>query len=106
MEIHFLQVSRYKMLDAMGKGIILPELLVLAERERERERERGLHLGVISLNYINTVLTVADRQTEKRSVGKENTAISSSLKIFERKPQLLPFKIQNLNNNFVKQNGD
>jgi len=47
---YFLQMPRYKILDAMGKGIKMSGLLVLAERERERE----LHLGVISLNYINT----------------------------------------------------
>ena len=69
MERYFLQVSRYKMLDAMGKGIILPELLVLAERERERERERALHLGVISLNYINTVLTVEVRLKTTNSIA-------------------------------------
>jgi hypothetical protein len=31
--------------------------------ERERERERALHLGVISLNYINSVQIVVDRQS-------------------------------------------
>jgi len=33
------------------------------ERERERERERALHLGEISLNYINSVQIVVDRQS-------------------------------------------
>ena len=56
---YFLQMPRYKILGAMGKGITLPELLVLAEREREKERE--LHLGVIGPNYINSVLTVVVR---------------------------------------------
>ena len=38
MERYFLQVSRYKILDAMGKGITLP-VFSLLRRERERERE-------------------------------------------------------------------
>ena len=59
---YFLQMPRYKMLDAMGKGIILPELLVLAERERT------LHLGAISLNYINSVLPVVVRQKATNAV--------------------------------------
>ena len=61
---YFLQVSRYKILDAMGEGITLPELLAPSERERERE----LHLGVIGPNYINSVLTVVVRQKATKVV--------------------------------------
>jgi len=60
-ERYFLQLPGYNILDTMGKGITLPEHLVFAERERERE----LHLGVISLNYINTARIVVDRQDAK-----------------------------------------
>jgi len=40
-ERYFLQVSRYKILGAMGKGITLPELLVSTERERESTSSRS-----------------------------------------------------------------
>jgi len=62
-ERYFLQMPRYKILGAMGKGITLPELLVLAERERR------LHLGVISLNFINTVRIVVDRLKATNAVA-------------------------------------
>jgi len=85
--------------DARCDGLrnnIASELLVLAERER------GLHLGEISLNYINTALIVVDRQSKEITRGRESVPFYV-YQNFVQKHWLSLFVDYVSINNFVKQ---